>query len=184
MNARIRDLINIYDNAEESIMFLKTKYFGELNIDENEIIQFCQGLPGFEGVKRFVLINNEEEGSPFKWLQGVDEPKPAFVIIDPFSVKKDYEINLDDEILKELDIEKADDVLIYCIVVVPRDITRMTMNLQAPLVINVKNNMGKQLILDTNRYGVRHYIVEELQGRGEAVNARADKEEGSVHCYK
>lgn len=165
-------------------MILETKYFGELDIDENEVIQFCLGLPGFEGVRRFVLINNDEEGSPFKWLQGVDEPKPAFVIIDPFIVNKDYEVNLDDDILKELDIKKADEVLVYCIVVVPKDISKMTMNMQAPLVINMKNNKGKQLILDTDRYGVRHYIVEELQGRGEAENACADKEKGSVHYYK
>lgn len=165
-------------------MILETKYFGELDIDENEMIQFSQGMPGFEGVRRFVLINNDEEGSPFKWLQGVDEPKPAFVVIDPFIVKKDYEVNLDDDVLKELDIKKEDDVLVYCIVVVPKDISKMTMNMQAPLVINMKNNKGKQLILDTDRYGVRHYIMEELQGRGEAENACVDKEKESVRYYK
>lgn len=165
-------------------MILQTKYFGELDIREEDIIRFSHGLPGFEGVKKYVLINNEEEGSPFKWLQGVEDSKPAFVLIDPFAVKKDYEVNLNDEVLKELDIKEVNAVAVYCIVVVPEDIHKMTMNMQAPIIINMGNNKGRQLILDTDRYGVRHYIMEELQGREESENACTDKEEGSVHHHK
>ncbi|MGE5613334.1 MAG: flagellar assembly protein FliW [Bacillota bacterium] len=165
-------------------MILETRYFGELEVDESGIIYFNSGLPGFDEVRRFVMIENEDKASPFKWLQGVDEPKPAFVIVDPFAIKRDYEINIDDETLNELGIASPDTVAVYSIVVVPEDITKMTMNLQAPLIINTENRKGKQLILDTERYGVRHYILDELQGREEAENARADKEEGSVHCYK
>ena len=165
-------------------MILETRYFGELEINESKIISFDGGIPGFEGVRRFVMIDNEDKNSPFKWLQGVDEPKPAFVIVDPFAVKRDYEIKIDDDTRNELGIGSPDTVAVYSIVVVPEDITKMTMNLQAPLIINTENRKGKQLILDTERYGVRHYIIDELQGRGDAENARADKEEGSVHCYK
>jgi flagellar assembly factor FliW len=165
-------------------MILQTRYFGEIEVREDEILNFQNGLPGFDEVKRYILINNEEEGSPFKWLQGVEGMKPAFVIIDPFAVKKDYEINLSDEVLRELDIKDAGEVAVYCIVVVPDDISKMTMNLQAPLIINMAKKSGKQLILDTDRYGVRHYILEELQGREESGNARTDKEKGSVHNNK
>jgi flagellar assembly factor FliW len=165
-------------------MILQTKYFGDLDINENDIIQFNHGLPGFENVQKFILIDNEEEGSPFKWLQGVTGPKPAFVIIDPFAIRKDYEINLDDEVLKELEIMEADSVCVYCIVVVPDDVSKMTVNLQAPVVINTANKKGRQLILDTDRYGVRHYILEEIQGREETKNAGTDKEEGSIHNNK
>lgn len=165
-------------------MILQTKYFGELDIDEREIIKFKNGLPGFEGVKRYILINNEEEGSPFKWLQGVDGSRPAFVIIDPFAVRKDYEVNLNDDVLKELEIKEDNEVVVFCIVVVPDDIKKMTMNLQAPLIINTVKKVGKQLILDTERYGVRHYILEELHGREESANACTDKEKGSVHHNK
>jgi flagellar assembly factor FliW len=165
-------------------MVLQTKYFGQLNVKEDRIVSFKRGLPGFEDVKKFVLIDNEEEGSPFKWIQGIDEPKPAFVIIDPFAIRKDYEINLKDEILKELGIKEAATVSIYCIVVVPDDISKMTANLQAPLVINNANNTGRQVILDTDRYGVRHCILEELHGREDKENAGTDKEKGSVHNNK
>jgi flagellar assembly factor FliW len=168
----------------DGVMLLETRYFGELEIDESKIISFDEGLPGFEEVRRFVMIDNEDKGSPFKWLQGVDEPKPAFVIVDPFAVKRDYEINIDDETLDKLGIGSPDTVAVYSIVVVPEDISKMTMNLQAPLIINTENRRGKQLILDTERYGVRHYIIDELQGREDAENARADAKKGSVRCYK
>lgn len=165
-------------------MVLQTKYFGEIDVMEDRVLHFRSGIPGFEEVKKYILIDNEEEGSPFKWLQGVEGAKPAFVIIDPFAVKKDYEINLSEEVLKELDIREADEVAVYCIVVVPDDISKMTMNLQAPLIINSSKMAGRQLILDTERFGVRHYILEELQGREESGNARTDKEKGSVNHHK
>ncbi len=165
-------------------MILQTKYFGDLDINESDIIRFNHGLPGFDKVHEFILINNEEEGSPFKWLQGVSEPKPAFVIVDPFAIKKDYEIKLIDEVLKELEIEEAETVSLYCIVVVPDDITKMTVNLQAPVVINTISRKGRQYILDTDRYGVRHYVLEELHGREETEDAGTDKKEGSIHHHK
>jgi len=169
---------------EEWKMLLQTKYFGELNIEEKDIFSFSHGIPGFENVRRFILIDSDEPDSPFKWLQGVDEPKPAFVIVDPFVIKKDYEVNLDDEVLKELQIKDASAVMIFCIVVVPEDIKKMTVNLQAPLIINSVNKTGRQLILDTDRYSVRHYILEELQGRGEMQDAGTDEEKGSVDNTK
>ncbi len=165
-------------------MILQTKYFGEIDVREDRVVHFQNGIPGFEEVKKYILIDNEEEGSPFKWLQGIEGVKPAFVIIDPFAVKKDYEVNLSNEIMKEMDIKEAGEVAVYCIVVVPDDISKMTMNLQAPLIINTAKMAGRQLILDTDRYGVRHYILEELQGREESGNARTDKEKGPVHNNK
>ena len=165
-------------------MILHTKHFGELDIKESDIIHFSHGIPGFDTVKKFILIDNEDRNSPFKWLQGVCEPKPAFVIVDPFVIKKDYEINLNDEVLNELEIKSPVSVAVYCIVVVPEDINKMTINLQAPIIINFASKKGRQLILDTDRYGVRHYILEELQGREGVNNAGADKEEGPIHNHK
>jgi flagellar assembly factor FliW len=165
-------------------MILKTRYFGDLEINEDSVIQFKHGIPGFEKVKRFVLIDSDVEDSPFKWIQGMDEPKPAFVIVDPFVIRKDYEIKLSDEFLDELEIKSPTDVSVFCIVVVPEDISKMTVNLQAPLIINNVNRKGRQLILDTDRYGVRHNILEELRRQEDKNNAGADKEKGSVHNHK
>jgi flagellar assembly factor FliW len=166
------------------IMVLKTRYFGELEISEEQVINFKHGIPGFENVKRFVLIDSDVEDSPFKWMQGVDEPRPAFVIVDPFVIRKDYEIRLDDEVLNELEIKSPSDVSVFCIVVVPDDISKMTVNLQAPVVINCANRRGRQLILDTDRYGVRHYILDELRRQEDKADAGADEEKGPVHNHK
>jgi len=163
-------------------MILKTKFFGEIEIEEHHILNFEHGLPGFENYRKFVLIDSGEEGSPFKYLQSFDEQRLAFVLVDPFAIKKDYEIELDDEVLKELKINDHSQVEVYSIVVVPEDINKMTMNLQAPVIINRSANCGKQVILDTDRYGVRHYVLEELhRGREETKNAGADSKKRAVN---
>lgn len=165
-------------------MLLETRYFGELEISDDQVVNFKHGIPGFENVKRYVLIDNDEEGSPFKWMQGVDEPKPAFVIVDPFVIRKDYEIKLDDEVIDELEIKSPSDVTVFCIVVVPDDISKMTVNLQAPVVINCVSRKGRQVVLDTDKYGVRHYILDELRRQEDRTNAGADEEKGPVHNHK
>jgi len=164
-------------------MRLDTKHFGVIEIEEEGIIDFPEGLPGFEDVKKYILIC-KDEGSPFKWLQSVDQPKLAFAVVDPFLIRKDYDIVLDNATLDSLEIENAEDVLVYSIVVVPEDVSKISMNLKAPIVINTKNRKGAQVILDTDEYGVRHYILEELRRQEVGVHACSDKKEGTVHCSK
>ena len=165
-------------------MQLKTKHFGVIDIEENRIISFPWGLPGFENVKNYIMISNDDENSPFKWMQSVDESGLAFAVVDPFVIKKDYDININDEIAGMLKLENPEDALVYSIVVVPDDITKMTMNLKAPVIINTVKKVGSQIVLDTDRYGVRHYILEELQRQEVVCNACADKEERPVYCNK
>lgn len=165
-------------------MQLDTKHFGLMEIDEKGIIYFPEGLPGFENIRKFTLLSNDDKESPFKWLQSVDEPGLAFVVADPFLIKKDYDIEIKDEILTALGVEKPEDILVYSIVVVPEDISKISINLKAPVVINTGNHKGMQVILDTDRYGVRHYILEELHGQEVTGNACSDKEKGTVGCNK
>lgn len=144
-------------------MFLNTTNFGDIEIKEEDIITFDDGLPGFESMQKFIIVNSEEENSPFSWLQSVESGSLAFVIINPVFYKKDYTVTVDDLTVSSLGIEKPEDVAVYSIVVVPEDVTKISVNLKAPLVINTKNKKGKQVILDTREYNVRHYILEELQ---------------------
>ncbi|KGG79982.1 flagellar assembly protein FliW [Caloranaerobacter azorensis H53214] len=143
-------------------MLLNTKHFGQIEIDEDSIITFPDGLLAFEEQKRFVIINNPDEEIPFKWLQSIDNPDLAFVIINPFLFKKDYEFDIPQSVVDRLDIEREKDVLVYSIVVVPEDITKMTANLAGPIIINLKNRLAKQIILDDKRYTTKHLILEEL----------------------
>ncbi len=142
-------------------MKLNTKNFGEIEIKEEDIIHFPEGLLGFEEEKQFVIINNEDEQNPFHWLQSVQNPELAFVIINPFFVFPDYDIILPKSAQDKLKIEDKKDVVIYSIVVVPEDMEKMTTNLSGPIVINAEKKLGKQVILDDDRYTTKHYIFQQ-----------------------
>lgn len=158
-------------------MLLNTKHFGEIEIDENKIINFREGIPGFEDAKRFIVLYDGDESSPFRWLQSVDNAQLAFATVNPFMILNDYDIEISEETVSSLNIESIEDVMVLSIVVVPEDPNEMTMNLKAPVIINTKNNTGMQVVLDTDMYSVRHYIVEELRRREVNTGAGINKEE-------
>lgn len=144
-------------------MKLITKNFGEIEIEEQKIIDFPEGLLGFEKEKEFIIINNEDEESPFHWLQSVKSSELTFVIINPFFVYPNYDIVIPEIVQEKLKIEDEKDVIIYSVVVVPEDIERMTANLLGPIIINTKKMIGKQVILDDDRYSTKHYIFKQNQ---------------------
>ncbi|MCC5910842.1 MAG: flagellar assembly protein FliW [Clostridiaceae bacterium] len=146
-------------------MKLNTKNFGELKISESNILYFQDGLPGFQDLTKFIVIQNPEEGHPFHWLQSVEDENLAFVIINPFAFKSDYDFNLSNNTIEKLEIKAPEDVTVYNIVVIPEDINKMTANLRAPIIINTKNNKAKQIVLDDENYHTKHYIMEELKNQ-------------------
>lgn len=139
-------------------MKLKTKYFGEIDIDDSEIINFEGGMPGFEYLTKFVVIKQED--MIIDWIQSVEEDI-TFPIINPFLSNKEYEFKIPDNTIKKLEIEKHEDVEIYTIVTITENIEEMRTNLQAPIIINNKAKKGKQLILD-ERYPLRYMIFEKV----------------------
>ncbi|HHV47142.1 MAG TPA: flagellar assembly protein FliW [Tissierellia bacterium] len=145
-------------------MKLLTKHFGELDIDEDKIITFPEGLPGFEQEREFIIINNEDDENPFQWMQSVSNPDLAFVIINPFHVFPDYEIDIPENVQKKLMINDEREVAIYSIVVVPKDLYNMTVNLLGPIIININKRIGKQVILEDSRYTTKHYIFKQAEG--------------------
>ncbi len=165
-------------------MLLQTKHFGDVEISEQGILRFASGLPGFEQLKEFTLIDGVNEASPFKWLQCISEPQIAFAIANPFLIVKDYDFELREEAAEMLDIEKGEDIAVYVIVVVPEELERISMNLKAPLIINSRNRKGAQIILDTDKYTVRHYILDELRRQEAGADACADEKKGSDNCNK
>lgn len=165
-------------------MLLNTRHFGEIKVDEENIVSFAEGLPGFEQLHRYIVIDNSDEESPFGWLQCIDEPELAFAVVNPFAIMKDYDIQLPDYVAESLGIEKPEDVAVYSIVVVPDDISKTSMNLKAPVVVNNLNKKGVQIVLDTDKYSVRHYIVEELRRQEVGSHVGSGKEAGSVDSDK
>ena len=143
-------------------MILETKHFSRMEIEEEKIIEFPHGLVAFEDMKRYVLIDNNDGDIPLCWLQSLDNPDLAFVVINPFYIIKDYEFEISPADKEELEIENAEDVVVFTIVVVPQEIAKMTTNLAAPLVINAKARKGKQIVLQNNKYYTRHLLLQNV----------------------
>ncbi len=130
---------------------------GKITYDEDEIIIFEKSIPGFNDVKRFIL--KEIEGSSFKLLQSIDDVTVGFVVISPFQVEEDYEINLSEEVIKTLEIKEATDVLLYSLVTLNSKVEKITVNLKAPVVINVNNKKAEQFIIDKAKYKIKHPLM-------------------------
>ncbi len=140
-------------------MEIKTKIFGKLNISEEQVIKFSNGLLGFEDYRDFVFLKLPQSEKMY-WLQSVREPALGFLAVDPFSFFTGYSVNLTQAVREELAIKKAREVNIYCLVTLPADRkSSITVNLKGPLVINTANNRGKQLVLDDERYSTRQPLA-------------------------
>lgn len=139
-----------------------TKPFGQMEVDERQIIDFPEGIYGFEDIRKFAILDAKEK-SPFKWMQAVDEPDLAFVIIRPEDFMVKYELEVLPSDLEEIGATSPDEVIVFAIVTIPEDPSRMTANLQGPVIINPKTRCGKQAISLSEHYSVRHYILEEIK---------------------
>ncbi|MFV2046281.1 flagellar assembly protein FliW [Metabacillus sp. YM-086] len=143
-------------------MLIETKYHGEITIDENEIIKFQNGLPGFITEKKFILLPLDKE-SPFSILQSIVTTELGFVVVNPFYIKKDYEFVLTDGEKETLQITNVEDIVVLTIMTVKDSLKNSTANLQAPIIINHKKRLGKQVILNNPKYSVRYPLYAELE---------------------
>ena len=145
-------------------MKLATKAYGEIEVDEKQKITFPQGLFGFENFKDFVLLDAEQQ--PFYWLQSMEMEQIAFVLINPFLFRPDYEVNISNDELADIGIYSPEKALIFSIVTIPTDGGHITANLQGPLVINRDTKIGRQAVLVDERWQTRHDVLSEMAGAG------------------
>ena len=122
-------------------------------------IKFKKGILGFEHLHTFIL--KELEDSKFKILQSLEDEKISFVLISPFDIVSDYEIKLGNETVERIEVDTANDVSIFSLVTLNSDIKKITANLKAPIVINVKKNLGEQIIVDKEKYKIKHPLIKE-----------------------
>lgn len=148
-------------------MNIQTKYLGETNISEENIIQFPHGLPGFSDETSFVLMELPDGGT-FQVLQSVQTAELAFIVTSPYHFYPNYSINLDDSVVELLKIKQPEDVAIYTIVTVKDPFSASTMNLKAPLVINTKTLLAKQQILNDDRYQTKAPIAAQHSKGGDS----------------
>jgi flagellar assembly factor FliW len=137
-------------------MKLRTKYHGEIEINENDIFHFEHGIPGFLDEKQFVLLPIED--SAFVILQSVKTPELGFAMIDPFIYFKDYNFELDDQSVVQLQLSSEKEVAVYVILTVADPFEQTTANLQAPIVLNYEKKLGKQVVLTSTPYKTKHRL--------------------------
>jgi flagellar assembly factor FliW len=144
-------------------MKIQTKFLGEVEINEQDIYVFEQGVPGFEEYKKFAILAIDSD-MPIAFLQCVEQQEIGFVISLPFAFKADYSFDLSEIEKTELKIVKEEDVLVYTIMTLNDPFSTSTINLLAPIVLNIKEKLGKQIVLaDQTLYPLR-YRISELEG--------------------
>lgn len=146
-------------------MLVKTKHFGEIELDESKILTFDEGLIGFEDKKRYtILFNNESKRKgTISWLQSLDEPLLALPVVSPMVAMADYNPIVEDEVLAPLGELNDENLVILLTLTVPSDLTKMTVNLKAPIIINADTRKGCQAIAENADYVVRYGIYKELK---------------------
>jgi flagellar assembly factor FliW len=147
-------------------MTVNTKALGPVEADERQKVHFPRGLLGFENFKDFVLLSAPQE--PFLYLQSLDVVEIAFILIDPFLFRQDYSLDLSDEDMEAIKVERKEDALVLAIVTVPPAGGAMTANLMGPIIINRKANIAYQAILADSRWLTKHDIMKELAESGKA----------------
>jgi flagellar assembly factor FliW len=140
-------------------MRFDTTRFGQINVKSEDIVIFPDGPLGFPDCTRFTFID-EDRAVPFRMLQSLDNPALAFVVVDPLIARTDYHFDVTREDLKLIKAESTENLLVYCIVTMSRNIHEVTVNLQGPLVINPTHRLGHQFVLVDTDYTTREKLIQ------------------------
>ena len=135
-------------------MKINTLRFGEIEVEDERIFNFALPIIGFNELKKFVIVDLNKD-SFFKWLQSVEDPSLAFPIVSVFSMNIDYSVDLPDNVVEKLKIQSVESLLVMNIASIPQDDPQgTTLNLLAPLVFNLDENLAGQIILSGSGYDI------------------------------
>ena len=148
-------------------MNIQTRFFGDIEINEEEIFVFPEGILGFEDSRKFVLLD-VPKNDLFKVLQDVERKYVSFIIAVPWGIQGGYDISIPDEDLLRINIQRKEQALVMNIVTMPEVIEKSTINLLAPLVMNVDARLGRQYVLSEGRYTTRHLLYFSDEGEANA----------------
>ncbi|MHB8129448.1 MAG: flagellar assembly protein FliW [Mobilitalea sp.] len=146
-------------------MLINTRHFGEIDLDENKIICFENGILGFEDYKEYTLLFDDKDGGrpDISWLQSLDEPALAIPVVSPFLVMDDYNPQIEDEMLKPLGEITEDNIVVLISITVPTDIEKISANLKAPFIVNSDSRKGAQIIIENSDYEIKYLFYEQLK---------------------
>ncbi len=150
-------------------MVAETKFFGTIDIEDDKIINFPNGIIGFENLKNFALIydSEREERSKISWLQSMDEPLMVLPVINPIDLMESYTPTIEDELMKTIGDPADADLLIFVSLSIPSDVTQMTANLKGPFIINTVERKAMQVIVENQEYPVKFNAYEAIQAMKE-----------------
>ena len=153
-------------------MVAETKFFGKIDIEDDKIIEFPMGIIGYENLKKFALIydSEKEKRSKISWLQSMEEPLMVLPVINPIDITEEYTPIIEDELTKTIGDPADADILILVTMSIPSDITKMTANLKAPIIINTVNRQAMQVIAENEDYLIKYNVydaIERLKKAGE-----------------
>ncbi|NWG13340.1 MAG: flagellar assembly protein FliW [Acidobacteria bacterium] len=143
---------------ETQTLRVQTLSFGEIEVPESKVLTFPEGIPGFPSHRRFVVLSPDEI-KPFQYLQALDEPPVAFLIINPFLASAGYEVKLSSSDMDDIGSSDPSELTVYAVVTVPQNPQKSTVNLTAPIVINEKKRIGRQFILQDSGFSVKHPLI-------------------------
>ena len=144
-------------------MDVKTRAGKTVSVDNDHILNFPEGLLGFELYHNYAIYDSEYP--PFMWMQSIEDQKLAFLVVDPFLICNDYELDVDDKSLSKIGIKSPSDVFVMSIVTIPQGEGPVTANLQGPIIINKNTKECLQVILNSNRWTTKHDIIKALKSR-------------------
>jgi len=145
-------------------MRIQTTRFGNVDITDEDIVVFEEGLLGFSGLHKFVLLDDPND-EIFIWLQSCEEPGIAFPVLEPELYLDSYQVELSRLDLEALSLSEAQGYRVFTIITIPNDPTQMTANLKAPVIVNLKGRKARQCVLQNNTLAIREPIFSSLQQR-------------------
>ncbi|MGO5072701.1 flagellar assembly protein FliW [Clostridium sporogenes] len=141
-------------------MKLNTKYHGSIEYEEKDAIYFEKGIPGFEELKKFIIFP-VKDNDVFSVFHSIEKEDMGIIVTSPFNIEKEYEIQLEKEQIANLKLQDEKDTLVLNTVTLNSDINKITANLRAPIVINIKEKIGEQIIINSDKYKVKHPLFKE-----------------------
>lgn len=152
-------------------MKIITRNFGEIEIDEQQLFTFKDGIPGFETLTKYILI--EEAKSPFTFMQSVEDGDICLTLIEALKVITNYEIDIEDHLLNHLGDLTPENMKLFSVLVVPEQSEKMTTNLKAPIIVNRESRKAKQFTLSTDKWSMRHPVYNELKAYAKKAGEEA-----------
>ena len=140
-------------------MKFNTTRLGEIEVNDEDIMIFPEGVLGFPDSTRFTFIDGER-AAPFRMLQSLDNPALAFVVVNPLIARSDYHFDVTVDDLNIFEIESIDYLTVYSIVTMARNINDITVNLQGPIIMNLNKRIGHQFVLVNTKYTTQERLIQ------------------------